>query len=338
MPGPSLSPDQLPNFVADHGNRLLSDAYEPATEAWRDIVSAASIRRPTDLHDAPNGERRLTLVGVGRPQKYHDGEEVRAQTVGEGWEMQLGAPQFADKIVIPYSIFEGNDPGQAVLRQLRSTLPGYARSASTEKDRLIAGMFQKGTLAAGSQEYFDNSYPGAPQTSPKFIYDGKPWFAASGNGHPLKYGTATPYNLIASSALTAANLDEVYKTMSTTNAVDERGIEITVTPRVLMVGPGLRTTAMQLLESQNLPGSANNDINPNRGLLRMVVNRYLTDDTDAWWMLGDDAGLDVVDSGLPEVVTYDEPGRRCWVVQAHYRFGAAVKDWRYAFAANKATT
>jgi len=339
MSGATLSPGSIPKYVIDLGYEVMASAYEPDREHFRSVSS--NIIPISALHDAPYGHRGVTMVGVGQPTLHRDGDEVAAQTLGEGYAWQLAAPEFADKLVVPDSILEAANAQARVQSLVQLFVTEYAKNAAVAKDGVVAGMLQKGTLSAGSAQFFDGSYPGAPDANRKFIYDGKPWFAASGNAHPLKFATnagAQGVNLTASLALSATNLDTAYQAMTTTNAIDERGQRIVIRPSKLIVGPALRTTAMQVLESQNLPGSANNDINPNRGLLSVVVNPFLTDDADAWWMATDDAGMIIADSGAPVLVTYRDESRKCTVLQASFRFGAAVRDWRGAYCANKATS
>ena len=296
MAGPSISAASIAKYVIDLGYEVMADSYVPQSEVWREVTS--NVIPVAGLHDAPYGHRGLTMVGVGEPTPYFDGQEVAKQTIGEGYAFQLNAQQYADELVIPDAVLEAANAQQRVQTLTQLFIQRYSANASVIKDRKIAGMLQKGTIAAGSATFFDNSYPGAPDANAGFIYDGKPWFAASGNNHPLKASSTTLFNLIAANPLTAANFDTAYTAMTATNAVDER----------------------------------------NKGLVRLVVNRYLTDDSDAWWLASDTAGLIVVDSGAPILTTYRDESRKCTVLQAAFRFGATVTDWRHAFACNKATT
>ncbi len=336
MAGPSISAASIAKYVIDLGYEVMADSYVPQSEVWREVTN--NVIPVAGLHDAPYGHRGLTMVGVGEPTPYFDGQEVAKQTIGEGYAFQLNAQQYADELVIPDAVLEAANAQQRVQTLTQLFIQRYSANASVIKDRKIAGMLQKGTIAAGSATFFDNSYPAAPDANAGFIYDGKPWFAASGNNHPLKASATTLFNLIASNPLTTTNFDTAYTAMTATNAVDERNQPIAILPTKMIVGPAMRSTAMSFLESQNLPGSANNDINPNKGLVRLVVNRYLTDDSDAWWLASDTAGLIVCDSGAPILTTYRDESRKCTVLQAAFRFGATVTDWRHAFACNKATS
>jgi hypothetical protein len=334
----TLSASQLPRYATDLGYEVMASEYNPAAAIYPQISRVIAV---ANLSDAPYGHRAISLVGAGTPTPRRDGQPVAAQTMGEGYPWQLAATEYADEIGIPDALLEAQDAQGRVVRLITEFVTTYSRNAIIQKDGLVADMFQRGTIAAGDVAIFDNGDPGNPDPQRGFIYDGKPWFAASGNAHPFKSHTAAGaqgVNLTASLALSGANLDTVFTAMTTTNAIDERGKRISVMPRKLMVPAGLRTTALQTLNSELQPGSANNDINANRGLLTPIVNPYLTDDADAWFVGTDDFGLTVVDSGAPVLTTYRNDSTKCTMVQLSYRFGCSVHNWRFAYAANKATT
>ena len=65
---------------------------------------------------------------------------------------------------------------------------------------------------------------------------------------------------------------------------DDRGILLNLIPRTLFVSPSEEWAAKVLLNSAQLTGSPNNDINVASTLnLTLEVNDYLTDD-DAWFI------------------------------------------------------
>jgi hypothetical protein len=59
--------------------------------------------------------------------------------------------------------------------------------------------------------------------------------------------------------------------------VDDRGLKVFARPKVLIVPPALEWTAIQLLRSEKMPQTANNDVNPARGIMPYVVLHWLTD-------------------------------------------------------------
>lgn len=334
----TLDPSQLPKYATNLGYEVVASEYSEAAAIYPRLGRVIPVAA---LSDAPYGHKAVGIVGAGTPTKRLDGQRVAAQSMGEGYPWQLACHEYADEIGIPDSLLEAADAQRRVTSLITEFVTTYSRAAIVQKETFVAGLFQKGTLSAGSTLYFDNGYVGNPDANAGKIYDGKPWFAASGNAHPFKQYTATGsegINLVASQALTAANLDVAYRAINVTNAIDERGKRISLMPRKLVVPAALRTTALQILNSEMLPGSANNDINPNRGLVEPIINPYLTDNTDAWWLGTEDFGLTIVDSGAPVLKVYPDPATKTTMVQLSYRFGAAVHDWRMAYASNKATS
>jgi len=109
-------------------------------------------------------------------------------------------------------------------------------------------------------------------------YDGVALFSDS---HPL-YGNAggTGSNL-ASGALNDTNLKDAL--VLARNQVDDAGLKIACKPTRLVVPPDLEFTAIELLQSTQKPGTADNDINSVRGRLKVVVLDYLTSAT-AWFL------------------------------------------------------
>lgn len=334
----TLDPSQLPKYATNLGYEVMADAYQTETAIYPRLGRVIPVAA---LSDSPYGHKAVGLVGAGTPTKRLDGQRVSAQSMGEGYPWQMACHEYADEIGIPDALLEAADAQRRVTTLITQFVSTYSRNALVQKETFVAGMFQKGTLSAGSTAYFDNGYAGNPDANAGKIYDGKPWFAASGNAHPFKQYTATGsegINLVVSQALTAANLDVAYRAINVTNALDERGKRISLTPRKLLVPAALRTTALQIINSELLPGAANNDINPNRGLVEPIISPYLTDDADAWWLGTDDFGLDIADSGAPVLTTYRDDSTKTTMVQLSYRFGAAVNDWRMAYCSNKATS
>lgn len=70
------------------------------------------------------------------------------------------------------------------------------------------------------------------------------------------------------------------------NMKDERGRPIYSRPQLLIVSPEDRYTAMELLQSEYKPGTANNEINALKGVTSFMVSHYKTD-TDAWMIKSD---------------------------------------------------
>lgn len=107
----------------------------------------------------------------------------------------------------------------------------------------------------------------------------------SNSAHPL-VGGGTYSNIAATSSdLDQTSLETL--TQDLLDAVDDNDFPIRIKPKCLVVPTGFNFTARKLLETANVVGSADNDINPLGGLFTdLVVSPWLTD-ADAWFIITD---------------------------------------------------
>ncbi len=111
-------------------------------------------------------------------------------------------------------------------------------------------------------------------------YDGVPLFS---NSHPLPKGPVL--DNLASGELTDANLKAalILGRKHTNNS----GIRIMTNYRNLIVPPDLEYTAVDITQSQQKSGTADNDINALRGRLAVIVLDYLQDFSTTAWFIQD---------------------------------------------------
>lgn len=333
----SVDASQIKEIIRKDGYPAMFQAYEN-----RPLVYP----RITEVLDVPAGfygEKMSVYGGLGDLKRVRDGEELQADTVpGTPWQMYLAVRRYGGRVDLPQKMLDAADAIGKVQNLISEFSKQWGRRAPAQKEQLVADVFQKGTLSAGDKTVFDGTFDNQVEidANPGLIFDGKPFFAATGNGHPLKGGSSTPFNLTASRTLTQANIQSCMTTMRTTNAIDERERKILIIPNVLLVPPGLEFDAKVILNSTQVSGAANNDINPIRGSLDPIVWDYLTDDTDAWWLgaVGQGGGVRVRDSGAPKLEHGYDPKTKVHYVTAEFEFGVHVQDWRQWYANNKATS
>lgn len=325
-----LSIGQFTEIAKKEAYPVIMDSYDSGgPPVYEQLVELEEIG--IDNIDAVlGGMKGTTALGMGEPKERRPGQQFDEGRPGEGYTWYLKIREYAESLSIPYGLVDHLDTrvGDYVAKQIASWGEGF----KIVEEKFVAGMFMKGTLTAGSADYFDGSFAQNADPYPKFIYDGLPFFDGA---HTQAAGTATFSNIATSSALSAANLQTAYTTMTSTNAKNERNQDITIRPDVLVVPPALKFSAEQILNSTLLPGSANNDINPVNGLLRPVVWRYLTDDATQWILGQSMKGIKVVRSPI-QVVAWDDPSRQLMRVAVKRQFGAAVTNWRHWYSADKA--
>ena len=324
-----ISATQIQELIENDGYPAMFEMYERETPLYPQVSEVVSVG---DAGAPLYGDKGSVFQNVDRFMPIEDGADPEDSTMDKAWTWQAALKSYSRRIRIPATVLAANR-----LSEARESIVTAAREwgelAILQKDDHLAGLFQKGTLTAGSTEYFDNSYLQNADPNAGFIYDGLPWFDGA---HTIGGGSSTYSNISTSLALTEANLETVLTTMRHTNAVDDRGDRVVIRPTHLVVPPALIFTANKILNSVQLPGSANNDVNPLQGALIPVSWRALTDaaSSSAFWVIQAGRGLRCYDSGAPTLRQYQHMNGDISII-AEYQFGATVTNWRYHYAANK---
>ena len=330
----SIDVTQVSELVDNTGYPVMMEMYEQ-----RDLVYPllGEILDPSDLASPEYGTKGSVIEGPEPFKRREDGQQVEASTLETAYTWYMACEQYSRSMIVPSRLRRSADNLGKIANMIGEAARGWGEVARLQKEDFIADIFQKGTLSAGSAEFFDGSFPGNADPYPKFIYDGLSFFNTA---HTLSASGTTLANHVVSSALTAANLQTALIAMTNTNAVNERGERVVVRPTHLMVPPALEYTARTILESSLLPGSANNDANVVQSAgLQLLVNPALDDaaSSAAWWLVTQRRSLKIADSGAPQI-SLKERENGDIVVVAEYLFGAAVDNWRYSYCANKAAS
>lgn len=255
-------------------------------------------------------EKDTSVSGLGKLVQKPEGDAIVYEAPTNGYPVVYSHLTFAKGEAVTYEMYQ--DDQYNVMRKAPRRL---ALAKMRTREQFGADILNYGfTYGGGGSALFNGG-------------DGKALFVTD---HPLKSGgTASNY--------TTADLDEdsletALVTMRATQ--DNKGELQMVTPDTLIVGPALEKEARILLESQQRTGTANNDINPYKGRLNLVVLDYIGaaaggSDT-AWfvvdsnqdslnWFNRDDRGIEG-----PE---YDFDTKTAkWSVVA--RWSAGFSDWR----------
>ena len=333
----TLSPTQIPALVSDLGLTAQVEGYatEPRVAPILFETMTVSVTSP------PEGMSEVVISGGKKPGEIARGQRAPARTADQAYQWFMRLRKFAEFIEIPEEMYNSPNGQQLVSDLVTSTARGWGEGWAQVQEESAAAIFNKGVLAAGHAPTFDGSYPGRPDPYQAFIYDNKPFFAASGNGHPLALDTATTkFNLTVSAALSSTTLDTTRVAMESTNAVDEVGDKVSIRPNVLVVPPGLTQTAHVLLESMLKPGTAQNDKNwTSDGVIRPITWRYLTD-TDGWFLGQAGKGVKMASSGDLLRITTSAPDPRSGniTMRGVGYYGHVVTNWRYWYANNLATS
>lgn len=252
-----------------------------------------TIARQTTLADFRPASR-LKLSDVGQLQELSENGEIKHTTRGEAVES--------------YS------------------LKTYATQFSISRKALInddLGAFRDWGATAGrmAAETEANVLVGLLLSNPTMGEDGAAMFHAS---HGNLAGTG--------GALSVATLDAARKSMRGRKGLDGK-TPINATPRYLVVGPELETTAEQVLAS--IYAATISDVNPFGGKLSLLVEPRITG--NRWYVFADPAALPCLEYAyLSSAQGPQMASREGWeVLGMEFRvvldFGAGAVDWRGAY-------
>ena len=277
-----------------------------------------------------------TGLGLGKLSERKEGDDIKSSNLLEGFTAVIKARTFSDSYWMAMEFVEDTPP-EKIANILRTYAQTWGEGVIATKEAFAAKFFNYGFYTAGRDDTFDNSITGVvTDSSGDLIYDGKPFFAASGNNHPAKNGS-TYYNSLGALSLSSANLQTAYTLMTVTNNRNERGEIVQIMPDTLLIPGNLHFTAKTLLESELLPGVANNDKNAVQNLVSPIEWQYLTD-TDAWFIGKRQAGLKFYERKAPVIDFFQDEISKKYYATIDTRFGAGVTNWRYWVGANGSTS
>lgn len=112
--------------------------------------------------------------------------------------------------------------------------------------------------------------------------DEKPLCSAS---HPVVPNSGTTYSNLDTLVLNADNVEIVRNRM--VGWTDDQGNPLGVMPNTLVVAPAKRKTALVIADSDGEPDTADNNVNVWKGSLNVIEWPWLTNNTNAWFMIDD---------------------------------------------------
>jgi len=271
-----------------------------------------------------NDEQFTSAIGLGRLLEKPEGDDLQTDAPIESYTIVCRNRSFGRIVRFSYETVHDAKKGGNLLT---STVASWGRMVPITKEEFYSNFFNRGAYTSGSHDTFDNTITGVvTDSSGDFIYDGKPFFAATGNNHPDKVG-GSYYNASASNSLTHANLKTVYNLYTVTNNRDERGEVITLTPDVMLLNPALRFTAQEILNSTLIPGSMDNDTNVLNSIVEVLPWSYITGSDD--WILGQKKmGLMATDRQDVDLDFWQDETSKDYFASIFTRFGGCVTNWR----------
>lgn len=261
-------------------------------------------------------EKDTSVSGLSKMVRKAEGDAIVYESPVAGYPVIYTPETFAMGEAVTYEMYEDDQTG--IIKKAPARL---AWSKNRTKEQYAADILNFGFTYGGG-----GSAPGF------FGGDGKALFATD---HPLKDADGATQSNMTTADLNEDSLEEALVTMRATK--DNKGELQLITPTTLVVPPALEKEARILLESQQRTGTGNNDINPYKGRLELIVWDFLGSQAGgsdtAWFIFDKNAhGLRWInrdDRGL-EGPEYDFDTKTAkWSVVA--RWTAGFSDWRGAY-------
>lgn len=206
-------------------------------------------------------EKDTALSGISQLEEVPELGAIPYEDASPGWDVTYVHKKFGKGRMVSQEMID--DEKYNMINKLPKSL---AQSKARTKETSAADIFNYGFTAGGG---------GLAR------FTGGDSLALFSTAHVNRQGTVTQSNKITT-ALTQTSLQAVITAMKTRR--DSKNQIIGFMPDTLLVPPSLEFTARVILESSQVLGNANNDINPIKGSLNLVVWPFLTSAT-AWFVL-----------------------------------------------------
>jgi phage major head subunit gpT-like protein len=207
-------------------------------------------------------EEIVETTGYGLPVKKNEGQSIAYDLSGEGYKSRLTHVVWALGMMVSREAIDDNQ----------------YKSLSEQKARALAFSMRQGAEVVHAN-IFNRAFSGS--------YVGGDGVAMCSTAHPTTSGNQANTPTVAADLDEAALEDALIDIMLYKN---NRGLQINVAPKRLIVPPQLSFIAERILKSDKQSGTANNDTNAVRsmGLLQegAYVWRYLTGEDD-WFIQTD---------------------------------------------------
>lgn len=206
-------------------------------------------------------EKDTAISGISQMEEVSEGSSIPYEDQDQEWEVTYTHRKYAKGRQITKEMVRDEKWGM-IRKQPR--VMALARNRTMEQ--AAADIFNHGFTAGGGGKA---TFTGG---------DSKALFATD---HTNRAGTVTQSNK-TTGPLNQSNLESAVTAMRKRR--DAKNEIIGFQPDTLLVPTDLEFTARVILESSQVTGSNNNDINPVQGSLNLIVWPYLTSST-AWFVL-----------------------------------------------------
>ncbi len=220
------------------------------------------------------GDKNTQLLGLGDLERHTvEGQDINFESPAQGWSYYVKYWTFSGGLSLTFEAVQDTMKLGNFLKELAAT---WQESSIYSKETFTARVFNHGGDLLGdwifNGTWLDNTDP-----SGNLMFDSIPLFNLTGNKRSTK-GGGTYYNSVTGLTLTPANFETVYILATATNNTNELDRPTKNKVDTLLTAPGADVLmARRILESEKLPGSQANDLNPYYKLADPMQWDHLTD-------------------------------------------------------------
>lgn len=273
--------------------RIYGNELKQVDTQYQNIFHMESSSKDREIESSASGLSQFVQTAENQPVTYEDRNQ--------GYDTTYTFQKWAKAISVSKEMWD--DDRFSVMRRGTEDL---AKSKMRTKDQIGADVFNYSFTSGGGGK--------APFTAG----DAVALFSAS---HPRSDGGAVQSNTTTTD-LNETSLETALVTMRST--VDDKGQLVGISPDTLLVAPAQEKEARILLESSGRVGTANNDVNPYQGRLKIVV----------WDRLGAAAGGSdtawfLLDTSAHKLIYFNRSDTG--LVGPDYDFDNDVAKWKDSF-------
>jgi len=299
MAGGVVSSSQYPLLLEPKLRKIFFDTYDEVEEQYSKVfqVKSSTKAQETDYH----------MAGVGLWEEKESMGPVGYETIESGLTNTYIHKEYAKGIMVERKFIDDEQ-----YDQIEKLPKSIARKGRATVEITAAAVL--------NNAFTVNGYDGVPLCS---------------DSHPLVKSAALGDNLIGAVALSDTGLKSAL--LLARKTVDETGIIISGRPTKLVTAADKEFTALTLLQSTLLPGSANNDKNVIQNRLSPLVMDYLTDANK--WFLIDDTLAELIFWWRikPEFNRESDTDTMIKKFLGYLRFSVGYSDWRGVIGSSAAS-
>lgn len=287
--------------------KLYNDEWDTLPQTRQNIFNM--------LTSSKKDEKDSSASGLSQMVEMPEGTAISYEDANQGYDVTYTHKKFGLGSQITYEMFQDD---QHNVMSTRTKALARAKQRTLEQSAADVLNFGFTSGGGGKAQFLSGG-------------DAVALFSAS---HPRTDGGAAQSNYTTAD-LAEDSLETALVSMRQT--VDDKGQLILIQPDTLVVAPALEKEAMILLNTKGRVGTANNDINPYEGRLKLVVWDFLgsvAGGSDTAWFVLDSKNHRLNwftrdDRGLEGPHTDFDTKTAKWSVVCRWSVG--FSDWRGAY-------